>query len=100
MIADDRVRGYACPAQCTAEEGLGTGAVPFVPQENIDASPVLIDGAIQVPFLSATAAEHLIHVPPPSQPSPVAMDGLGQLRAEGLYPVEYRTGRDNDVALL
>jgi hypothetical protein len=82
------VRGYACPAQRTAEEGLDTGAVPFVPPQNIDDLAVLIDGAREGAFVFAAAAEHCIHVPLPPPPSPVAVDCRGQLRAEGLHPIE------------
>jgi hypothetical protein len=99
VIADDRVRGYACPAQRTAEEGFGTGAVPFVLPQNIDDLAVQIDGAREVAFVFAAAAEHFIHVPLPSPPSPVAVDCLGQLRAEGLHPIEHRARGDVHVTL-
>src|SRR5262249_18159493 len=99
VIADYGVRTYPCPTQGMTEEGYGTGAVPLVPQQNIYDLPVLIDGAIEVAFLFTAEAEDLIHVPPPSPPSPVARDSLGQLRAEGLHPIEHCARRDIDVTL-
>jgi len=84
------VRAHPCLTQGTTEEGYGTGAVPLIPQQHSYALPVLIAGTIEVAFVLAAAAEHFIPVPPPSPPSPVALNGLGQLRAEGLYPIEYR----------
>ena len=89
MVADARVRGPAGSTQGATEEGFRTGAVPLVPQQNIYDLAVLSDGALEVAFLFAAEAEHFIHVPPPSQPSPVTMDCLGQRRAEGLYPIEH-----------
>jgi hypothetical protein len=80
VIADYGTRTVPCPTQSSAEEGDGTGAVPFVPQQNVDDLSVLIDGAIQVAFLSAAEAKDFIHVPPPSHSPPVALKGLGQLR--------------------
>ena len=90
MIADYGVRAHPCPTQGMTKEGYGTGAVPLITQQNSYDLPVLIDGTIKVAFVFAAAAEHFIPVPAPSLPSPVALNGLGQLWAEGLYPVEYR----------
>ena len=90
VIADYGMRTPSCPTQSSAEEGDGTGAVPFVPHQNVAALPVLIDGAIQVALLSAAAAEPFISIPPPSHSSPVVRERLGQLRSEGLHPIEDR----------
>jgi hypothetical protein len=76
VIADNRVGSHACLTQCPAEEGLCTGAISFVPQQNVNYLPMVINCTIQVAFLLAPEAEYLIHVPPPSQPSPVAAECL------------------------
>lgn len=60
---------------------------------------MLVYGTIEVAFLSAPEAENLIHVPPPFQSSPIGREGLGQWRAEGLYPMEHGACRDIDMAL-
>ncbi len=99
MVADDSVRGHACTTQGTTEESFRTGTVSFIAQQHIDDLAVLINRTIEVAFLFAAEAKHFIHVPSPSPPSPVALDCLGQLRAEDLHPMERRTRRDIDVAL-
>ena len=88
MVANGEVRGHAGSLESATEEGFRTGAVPLVPQQKIYDLAVLIDGAREVAFLFAAEAEHFIHVPPPSPPSPVTRDCLGQRRAEGLYQIE------------
>jgi hypothetical protein len=99
MVADDSVRSHAGTTQGTTEESFCTGAVSLIAQQNIDELAVLINLTIEVAFLFAAKAKHFIHVPSPSPPSPVALDCFGQLRAEGLHPIEYRTRRDIDMAL-
>jgi hypothetical protein len=42
MVADNPVRGYTGATQCTTEEGFRIGAVPFVPQRNINDLSMLV----------------------------------------------------------
>ena len=90
MVADDRMRGPVNSTQGATEEGFRAGATPFLPWQNIDDLPLLIHCTIEVALLSAAEAEHFLAVPSPAHSSSVVREGRGELRAEGLDPVEHR----------
>lgn len=97
MVADDRVRGPVEATHCAPEAGFRTGAVPLLSEQHINDLPLLVNGTIEGALLSTAEAAHGIHIPPP--PSPIAIDCLSQLRAEGLHPIQPRARRDIEVAL-
>jgi hypothetical protein len=54
MIGHDLVWYYTGPPDGLLKEGLSTGGVVVLAQQDVDDNTLLIDGSIQVPFLSLT----------------------------------------------
>src|SRR5712691_10176963 len=63
VVGDDRARRLACAARRLLEERFGGGGVAVLPQQHVDNLAVLVDGAIQVPFVLAAKEAHFVRVP-------------------------------------
>jgi hypothetical protein len=91
MIGHDLVRRHPVALDGLPKEGLGTGRVAVLAEQDIDDHAILIDGAIQIPFLSLAKQEDLVHEPAPTDRTPMTSDLVGQAWPEGLDPVQDRT---------
>jgi hypothetical protein len=88
MIGHDLVWYYTGPPDGLLKEGLSTGGVAVLAQQDVDDNTLLIDGAVQVELVSLTEQEHLADEPAPANPTPTAPDLGRQLRPEGLDPIQ------------
>jgi|SRR5215813_13136198 len=66
IVAHDRVRAGPRSPQGATKEGSRSGAVPFVPQQNVEDLPMLIHRPGPIVLLSAAKDKHLLDVPPPA----------------------------------
>ena len=99
VIGHDFVRSHASPLDRLPKEGLGTGGVAVLAEQDIDDHAVLVNRSIEVPFLSLAEEEHLVDEPASADRTPAPSDLVGQARPEGVDPVEDGAMGHVDVAL-
>jgi hypothetical protein len=88
VICDHLVGDHSGALDGLAKEGLGTGRVASLAEQDIDDHAILVNGAIQVPLLSLAEQEHLVDEPAPADRTPSASHLGCQLWSERLDPVE------------
>ena len=98
-VGHDLVRDHPSALDRLPEEGLRTGRVAVLADQDVDDHAGFVERTVEVRSVPLAAEEHLVDEPTRPDRTLLAPDLGRQLRPEGSGPVEHGAMRDVDAAL-